>query len=175
MPSWPREALDQIEGHRWGQPPSQASAWCLACPAGVAALARRPRPSPMPCLRTEYRHASLHTPLHKSPSPPAPFLLSWLYECWVSLWPCLSLSLPIHLQGIPSPPLSAPPPPGSPTSQSLVFRSLLLSPALFPALLRAEWEQGTFLVIRLNILMQSHYSPGVQAGQASPSSFVIQE
>ena len=143
--------------------------WCLACPAGLRPWLRHPCPvqsTGIWPLCTPHLHKSL------SPLPPAPFLLSQLYlYFWVSLWPvCLSLCHPAPppkaSQALLSQPLhpQAPPP-----FQSLVFRKAPSLPSSLPGLAGGGVGAGAhFLSSRLNILMQSHYSPGVQAGQASP-------
>ena len=125
-------------------PEARAPAWCLACPAGLWPWLGHPCPvqsAGILPLCTPHSH-SLHPP-----HPPAPFLLSWLYlYFWVSLWPvCLSLCHPTPPSKASQALLSQPLHPSTPRLPHLPRAwssgSLLLSPALFPALLGVEWEQ----------------------------------
>ena len=140
--------------------------WWLACSTGLQPWLRHP------CLYSVQASRLFAHPNPTSLHPPTPSPISSLPAVSVFLGisvACLSLCHP-------APPpkvfqaLSQPLHPQAPSpSQSLVFRKPPSLPSSLPSLAGGGVAAGAhFLSSRLNILMQSHYSPGVQAGQASP-------
>lgn len=123
--------------------------WCLACPAGLRPWLRHP----CPVQSTGFWPLCTPHP-HKSPSPLPPSPISSLPAVSVFLGfsvACLSLSLPSRTptQGVPSPPLSTPPPPGPPTFPELGLQEGSFSPQLSsrPCWGRSE-SRSTFLVVQ---------------------------